>query len=364
MSPSKMQLAKISLKNLKVKRSRNSQTKSARALTWLKASLFAGILAAQIFSPGIGSTQSDNAQNIPPARKKVGLALGGGGTRGAAHIGVIRVLLEEGVPIDCISGTSIGAIIGGLYAAGLKPDELEQLVCSKKLMHAYETVPIPVRMAVIPIFFIPHMFGYHPYDGLYRGGVFANFIRKSAPPEKREIENFNIPFSAVTTNLLDGKAYAVKTGDIGRAVQASSAIPFLRKPVEMGDRLLVDGGLVVNLPCDQTRELGADFVIAVDIDDDQQVLDKQHFRKIGSSSDRAINIGLSSLDSTQIDKADFLIHPDLSGIKLLDSKPKDALRAIRAGEEMTRKLMPALKQKLKERSITLAEKQTTNIEHQ
>lgn len=295
----------------------------------------------------ISSNPADFANLFSSAdRPKIGLALAGGGTRGCAHIGVIRVLEKEGIPIDAISGTSIGAIVGGLYASGATLKHIEELVCSKRLMRAYQTVPIPVRLGLVPVFFMPHMVGYHPYDGLYRGNIFAKFISKSAPPGHSDISTFKIPFSAVAANLLDGKAYAISSGDLGRAVQASSAIPLLRRPVEIGDKLFVDGGVVQNLPCDKVRDLGADFVIAVDIDDDLKLLDKKDFRRIGSVSRRAVNMQLSSLDSFQQDKADFLIHPDVSGIDLLDGNPSDARRAIKSGEDIAKELIPELKRKL------------------
>lgn len=293
-------------------------------------------------------------------RLKIGLALAGGGTRGCAHIGVIRVLEQEGIPIDCISGTSIGAIVGGLYASGTSLDKIEKIITSKRLLHAYTTVPIPVRLAVAPIFMVPHLLGWHPYDGLYRGNIFAKFISKSAPEGHSDLSTFKIPFSAVAANLLDGKPYAITSGDIGRAVQASSAIPFLRRPVEIGDKLFIDGGLALNLPCDKVRDLGADFVIAVDIDDNLKEMSKDDFRKIGSVAARAINMQLSSLDSFQQDKADFVIHPDVTGIELLDSNTKDARRAIKAGEEITRKLIPELKRRISERSMSLAGKVITD----
>lgn len=300
------------------------------------------------------------ARSLPAAaegeqskRMKIGLALAGGGTRGGAHLGVLRVLEQEGIQIDCVSGTSIGAIVGALYASGLSVDEIEKLVRSKKMMKAYQTVPIPVRLALVPFFIIPHLFGHHHYDGLYRGGIFANFIRKSAPEGRKQIENFKIPFAAVAANLLDGKPVAITSGDIGRAVQASSAIPFLRRPVEVDDKLCVDGGILLNLPVDQARDLGADFVLAVDIDDNYPILEKKHFEKIGSVAQRAINLQLSSLDAFQLSKADFVLHPDVSGISLLDARSKDTLRAIKAGEEIARKMMPELKRKLQENSRKL-----------
>lgn len=291
-------------------------------------------------------------------KPKIGLALGGGGTRGCAHIGVLKVLEREGIPIDCIAGTSIGAIVGGLYAAGLSPDDIEKMICSKRLLHAYDTVPIPVRIAVIPIFFIPHILGHHPYDGLYRGNKFAHFITNSVPKDKRNVEDAKIPFRAVAANLLDGKAYAISTGDIGRAIQASSAIPFLRRPVDWQGKLFIDGGIVVNLPCEQTRELGADYVIAVDIDDDLQELNKKHFHKIGSVTTRAINMHLSAVDSWQTNKADIVIHPDVSGIHLLSRNIKDVTIAVKAGEEAAQKIVPLIREQLKN-NVTISDRITT-----
>ena len=312
-------------------------------------------LAAE--QPAASSSERDTKNT---GRLKIGLALAGGGTRGCAHIGVIRVLEQEGIPIDCISGTSIGSIVGGLYASGTSLDKIEKIITSKQMMRAYTTVPIPVRLALVPVFMVPHLLGWHPYDGLYRGNVFAKFISKSAPEGHREIGNFKIPFSAVAANLLDGKPYAITSGDLGRAVQASSAIPFLRRPVEIDDKLFIDGGLALNLPCDKVRELGADFVIAVDIDDNLKELSKKDFRKIGSVSARAINMQLSALDSFQQDKADFVIHPDVTGIELLDSNTRDARRAIKAGEDITRKLLPELKRRIAEQSMALAGKVLTD----
>jgi NTE family protein len=314
--------------------------------------MMATLLCAQTTLAATPEISTDNSST--GKRLRVGLALAGGGTRGCAHIGVLRVLEKEGIPVDCIAGTSMGAIVGGLYASGVSLDEIEELICSNKMMNSYQTVPIPVRFALVPFFAIPHLFGWHPYDGLYRGGIFANFIRKNAKED--EIEKFKIKFAAVAGNLLDGKPFAINHGDIGKAVQASSAIPFLRRPVEIEDKLLIDGGVVMNLPVEQVRELGADFVVAVDIDDNLKNMEKKDFRKVGSVSKRAVNMQLSAIDSYQTPKADFVMHPDVTGIALLDGNIKDARKAISAGEEVARKLLPALKTKLQESSVSLAGK--------
>lgn len=297
--------------------------------------------------------QSGVVQGSPDVirRPRIGLALGGGGTRGTAHIGVLRVLEAEGIPIDCIAGTSMGAIVGGLYCAGVPLKQIEQMIYNRKLMHSYLTVPIPVRVAVVPVFFLPHMVGYHPYDGLYRGRKFAKFLRNAVPADCRRIENMKTPFCAVAANLLDGKGYGITSGDFGTAVQASSALPFLRRPVAFEDKLLVDGGVVENLPSERVRRMGADVVIAVDVDDDLKILSPKDFRKIGSSIARAVNMHLSAIDEPQKDRADVVIHPDVTDISLLSLDMKDVERAIQSGTDTTRKAIPLIKRVIKEKSI-------------
>jgi len=280
-------------------------------------------------------------------RPKVGLALGGGGTRGLAHIGVLRVLQREGIPIDYICGTSMGAIIGGFYAAGMSLDDIENLFKTKSLQRSFDTVPIPVRMALIPVFFVPHLVGYHPYDGLYKGNKFANFVNDQLPPDQRCIESLKIPFAAVGANLLDGKAYMITTGNLGRAIQASSAIPALRRPVAWQGKLFVDGGVINNVPTTQCREMGADIVIAVNVDEGLEELQPKHFRKIGSVGNRCINMHLSKLDEPQLEKADIVIHPNVNGIELLSRDLKDIERCSKAGEEAALKALPQIQQSVK-----------------
>jgi NTE family protein len=280
-------------------------------------------------------------------KPRVALAMGGGGTRGVAHIGVLRVLEREGIHIDCISGTSIGAIIGGLYSAGVPLNEIEKIFLSKSILRHFETVPISVRVALVPFFFVPHLLGYHPYDGLYRGGIFAKFLSNLAPPDKRNLEDLKHPvFWAVASNLLNGRPYVIKDGNIGRALQASSAIPGLRRPVEIGDTLLVDGGILENLPVTEARNMDCDIVIAIDIDQAIPDLPKKAFRKIGSVSWRAVNMDLRAIDQPQVKLADLVISPDLGNISLLSHSKVDALEAIRAGEAAAERAIPAIKAQL------------------
>ncbi len=314
--------------------------------TFLASTLCISALLSPLFTLPV-SGQS-NLQTVDALRPKVVLALGGGGTRGAAHIGVLRALQQEGITVDAVVGTSMGALIGGLYCAGMNLDDIEQIFYHKRLIHAFDTVPIPVRIAVIPIMFIPHLFGYHSYDGLYRGNKFANYLAGLVPSDKQNIETYKPTFWAIGTNLLDGEPYAVKKGNIGRAIQASSAIPQLRRPVEIDEALLVDGGMVENLPVEHAAQMNCDYIIAVDVDEDLSVLPAANFRAIGSVARRVININLSHIDRHQRKLASTIIHPDVSGINLLSLNKKDARRAVIAGEKAAQQAMPSIKQQLAE----------------
>jgi NTE family protein len=288
--------------------------------------------------------------NASAVRPKVVLALGGGGTRGAAHIGVLRVLKEQGIQVDAVVGTSMGALVGGLYCAGMNLDDIEQIFYHGKLAHAFDTVPIPVRVVLIPVLCVPRLFGYHPYDGLYRGNRFANYLTNLV--DKRQIEDFQPVFWAIATNLVDGEPYAIKKGCIGRAIQASSAIPQLRKPVEMDGALLVDGGIVENLPIEHALKMNCDYIIAVDVDEKLDPVPLKTFRAIGSVAPRVLNIGLNRIDSYQskLSTTVMRIHPDVNGVGLLSLNKKDAKRAVIAGEEAARECIPSIKQQLEEMS--------------
>ncbi len=295
---------------------------------------------------------SDGATELSPipARPKVVLALGGGGTRGAAHVGVLRVLKEEGIQIDAVAGTSMGALVGGLYCAGMDLNELEQIFYHKKLINAFDTVPISVRIILAPILLIPRLVGYHPYDGLYRGNKFANYLTSLAPGDKQHVEDCQPMFWAIATNLVDGQPYAIKKGYIGRAIQASSAIPQLRKPVEMDGALLVDGGIVENLPIEHALQMNCDFIIAVDVDQKLEPVPLKTFRAIGSVSRRTLDIGLGRIDSYQqkLTNSVVIIRPDVFGINLLSLDKQDAQRAVLAGERAAREAIPSIKAHLAE----------------
>lgn len=332
----------------------------ALSLLFLFAQVPAGAETAGSAPDTVQRRESDFQPRIEP---KIILALGGGGTRGCAHVGVLRILEKEGIPVSGIAGTSMGAIVGGLYCAGVAPDEIENKLLNKSLLHSFQTVPIAVRVAVIPMFFIPHIFGHRPYDGLYKGNRFRKYLNNSVPECEREIEDLKIPFCAVASNLLDGKVDSITSGNLGLAIQASSAIPVLRRPVPIGRELYVDGGLLANLPAKQAREMGADIVIAVNVDETFERVPQSTFRKIGSVSHRTMSMLLAKVDESQFQYADIVIRPDVNGIRLLSTKSKDAFKAIKAGEEAALAALPSIKARIDRfKKSQSAEAQTQEIE--
>lgn len=176
---------------------------------------------------------------------KIGLALGGGSARGWSHIGVIRALTEAGIDIDYIAGTSIGSVVGSVFASGN--------------IKALEEVAVRLDWKQIAYLFDVVL----PKSGLIDGKKVAGFISKHL--RKTNIEELFIPFCAVSTDLNTGNEVVIREGDIIEAVRASISIPGIFTPVRNNGRILVDGGLVNPIPVNVVREMGADFVIAVDL---------------------------------------------------------------------------------------------------
>ncbi len=175
----------------------------------------------------------------------IGLALGSGSARGLAHIGVIRALEESGIKIDCVAGTSIGALIGSVYASG-KLEDLEKVYLDfdwKKIAYFFDIV--------------------FPKSGLIDGNKVADFVREYVHAET--IEHLPLPFQAVATDIGTGEEIAMDRGDVIEAVRASISVPGIFTPVRRNGRVLVDGGLINPVPVSTARSMGAKLVIAVDL---------------------------------------------------------------------------------------------------
>jgi|AGTN01.1.fsa_nt_gi Predicted esterase of the alpha-beta hydrolase superfamily len=282
-------------------------------------------------------------------RPRIGLALGGGGSRGAAHVGVLKVLKEEGIPIDLIAGTSIGSVVGGFYAAGVPLDDIG-LVFEKKIF-TKEFTPMPILTLMLePTLVTARLFGYKPYDGLFNGVKFKKYADKVAGCKK--IEELKIPFAAVVTDVVTGQSCRLTEGDLGLAMQASTAVPELKRPVQIGDKLYCDGGLINNVPVSHIREMGADFVIAIDIDEHLKDMPLKKFRGLGSMARQALKIQLATFDLPNRKNSDIFINPDTTGINIVSFKKSDGKRGIDAGIAAAREAMPEIKRKLAEIGIT------------
>ncbi len=179
-------------------------------------------------------------------RKKIGLVLGGGGARGWAHIGVIRAIQEARIPIHCVAGTSMGALVGGAFVCG-KIDLLQKVAIDLDWKHVFHYV----------IEFSPHR------SGLIDGSKIVKFVRRHIT--STNIEDASIPLQVVATNIQTGQEVVISQGDIIDAIRASVSIPGIFTPVVKRDLVLVDGGLVNPVPVSVVKAMGADFVIAVDV---------------------------------------------------------------------------------------------------
>jgi NTE family protein len=212
-----------------------------------------------------------------PDRPRIGLVLSGGGARGLAHIGVIKLLDEMRVPIDCISGTSMGAIVGGLYASGLSPDELQKIVTSLEWNEAFRDAPplqdLPFRRKwdyanFLMKFELGFKNGKFTIPKGFLQGENLSLILKSFIGEAESVRDFdklNIPFRAVAADIETGEPVIIGNGELSTAIRASMSIPGIFAPSERDGKMLVDGGVANNLPMNVARQMGADVLIVVDI---------------------------------------------------------------------------------------------------
>jgi len=269
--------------------------------------------------PPIGSEVAPIDQVIlPKKRPKVGLVLGGGAARGFAHIGVIQVLEEAGIKPNLVVGTSAGSLVAALYASGKNGAQLQKVAeTMEEATFADWTLPIFSR-------------------GLLRGEALARYV--SLQVSGRLIESTPMPLGIVATDLNSGQGMLFQRGDIATAVRASSAVPAIFQPVKISGHEYVDGGLVSPVPVRYARQMGAEFVIAVDIsslpegnaaNDTLQVL-MQTF-----------TIMIKSINNFELREADLVIRPALAGVGSSDFGARR--RSIEAGRSAMLAVLPQLK---------------------
>jgi NTE family protein len=243
-------------------------------------------------------------------RPRIGLALSGGAARGIAHVGVLRALEENHIPIDAIVGASAGALIGGCYAAGLSIEQLDQMARTFRWRHTS-------RLSFSRL-------------GLQSNARMEKFLRRNLPVTR--FEDLKIPFAAMVTDLRKGESIVFRDqGDLPFAIRASCCVPALYTPVrDREGRFLIDGGILANLPISHTRDLGADIVIAVDVNFDGVRFFEQPRTALGvlthvfSAVERIVS-------NQERDTADVLIAPKIGHIRWDETRRSPEL--VRIGYE-------------------------------
>ncbi len=271
--------------------------------------------------------------------KKVGLALGGGGARGCAHIGVIKALREADIPVDFVAGTSIGAVMGGVLALG-KIEEVEKILKNVKWQDV-----------------VKHFDPTIPKKGLFQGKKVVKLIEKIIG--KKTFSDTQIPFVAVATDLVSGKEVDLESGSMIDAMRASIAIPGIITPFKKKGRHLIDGGVTNPLPTDIVRDLGAEVVISVDLNSSflkerrytgRQLTKYKLVNWLTPSRPNIIDVIESSVFAMQnqltqtnleIHQPDFLIQPDLGDAGIFDFQK--AKKLISEGYKETKKQIRKIK---------------------
>ena len=284
---------------------------------------------------------------------RIGLVLSGGGARGLAHIGVLRVLQKLRVPIDAIAGTSMGAVVGGLYASGLTPKQIEAMVKSLNWQEAFRDQPPRQDLTLRrkeedENFLINFPIGIKDWQpvlpsGLIQGQSLTEILRRLTLPVAR-ITNFNdlpTPFRAVATDLETGKEVVIASGDLTSAMRASMSAPGVFAPVLRSGRLLVDGGITDNVPIDVARAMGVNVLIVVDVS--YPLLPRSQLDSVASVSAQTLAILMerkSRKELASLTPRDVLIRPALGNISSFDFGNVNRLVAI--GEAAAWKLRKRL----------------------
>jgi len=253
---------------------------------------------------------------VPP---KVGLALGGGGARGFAEIGVLRVLEQEKIPIAAVAGTSVGSLVGALYADTGRVLDAE--------FHAVSVTE-------------EDLFDYRAFAVFSGGFVKGERLRQylGANLKSRTIEQMKVPFAAVAVDVAAGKAVVFRSGAVASAVHASCAIPGVFVPVSIGGRTYVDGGVMNPVPADVVRSMGADVVVAVAIPAATPSAVPTNPLAVAYQSVAIMSAEIGRLRARE---ADVVVVPDVGGVAYDDFSQKK--RLIAAGEEAARKALPAIR---------------------
>ncbi len=307
-----------------------------RCLCWL-------LLLAAVGGSGLAAEGPAEVRGGQP-RPKIGLALSGGGAKGIAHIGVLKVLEELGVPVDYVAGTSMGAIIGGSYASGITIEDLEEIALTTDWDDVLQDKPsrreLAFRRKQDDLRYLADLeIGFSGGKLRWPGGVKAGqkliFMLQTTTLPVAGIDDFDnlpIPFRAVATDIVSGDMVVLAEGDLVKSLRASMAIPAVFSPVELDGRLLVDGAAANNLPVDVVRAMGADVVIAIDIS--SQLASREEIDSLIAIVGQSMALQTRKNMEAQLAAADFVITPDVSGFGVLEFSAVGEL--IARGAEQTR----------------------------
>jgi NTE family protein len=289
----------------------------------------------------------------PESRPRTCLVLGGGGARGAAHIGVLKILERERVPIDCIVGTSMGAIVGGLYASGYSADEIERVLKGINWGEVFKDDPIrgerPVRRKEDELRFVGGVEvgldagGIALPQGFVQGQQLLLLLRRLFQ-STWQVEHFDrlpIPFRSVAADIVSGEKVVFAEGDLATAIRASMSVPGAFAPIRVNGRLLVDGGMVDNVPIDEARALGAERLIVVAVG--ANLLKEDELTSPFAIADQMLTALMQNRSRAQIatlGPRDLFIEPELGnfGSARFDLAPDAIKIGIAAGEAAAPKL--------------------------
>ncbi len=252
----------------------------------------------------------------PPKPAKIALVLGAGSSKGFAHIGVLKILESNKIPIHMIVGTSAGSVVGSLYAYGYDAFSLQKLSFSVE------------KGDIIDFLYVPS-------NGFIKGEKLEEFVNKSV--KNTPIEKLKIPFYAVATDLEKGQEIVFGKGNTGGAVRASCSIPGIFRPVKIGEKIYIDGGVVSPVAVEAAKRFGADVVIAVDV---SSGVERIHPEGTVETILQAISIMYSKLGSIQLCQADVVIRPKVSHIGSADFSKKH--EAILEGEKAAIEALPQI----------------------
>ncbi|RMF88362.1 MAG: patatin family protein [Nitrospinota bacterium] len=253
-------------------------------------------------------------------RKTVGLALGGGAARGIAHIGVLKALTQAHIPIDFLAGTSSGSLIAACYAAGMP---VEYMIERALQTHWRLLTRLSLQKT-----------------GLSSGEKLSAFLHSLL--DHKHFADLQIPLAVVTTDLYSGEAYLIQSGEVEVAVRASCSVPGIFPPVSLHGKLLVDGGLVNNVPVDVVRQMGADIVIGVDVNEYSD--SSQNLDNLFTIVLRSLNILMQQHVRRVLQEADVVLLPPAARFSPLDLNHVAEMVAL--GEEAARAAIPQIQQLL------------------